>query len=235
LNIEDYAQQPVQNHSLFPDKYQCRLLYEWIPDLSRILIRRKHTHLWLTKDYKPRLGESFRRSRLTRMPCACLLPPEVYPDASEWGPLLWTVLHSIAERVGSPSFPQYAEDERRALIKMIKQLEKVIPCPSCREHYEVYLREHPLEKPLKELGHSELKEYIKTWFWELHNWVNESLQHPIYDFAGLTAQYGRTDLRDALKRLDVPMMRAIRVKSGQLFAYKEFVKQVNILLSIYGV
>ena len=169
------------------------------------------------------------------MPCACLLPPEVYPDASEWGPPLWAVLHSIAERVGSSPFPQYADDERRALTKMIKFLEKVIPCPSCREHYEVYLREHPLEKPLKELSHSELNHYIKTWFWELHNWVNESLQRPIYEYADLTPQYRNTNIRSTLKTLDVPMMRAIRVQSGQLLAYKEFVKQVNILLSIYGV
>jgi hypothetical protein len=118
---------------------------------------------------------------------------------------------------------------------MIKFLEKVIPCPSCREHYEVYLREHPLEKPLKELSHSELNHYIKTWFWELHNWVNESLQRPIYEYADLTPQYRNTNIRSTLKTLDVPMMRAIRVQSGQLLAYKEFVKQVNILLSIYGV
>jgi len=118
---------------------------------------------------------------------------------------------------------------------MIKFLEKVIPCPSCKEHYEVYLREHPLEKPLKELGHSELREYIKTWFWELHNWVNESLGHPIYPYADLTPQYSRTNIRTTLKALDIPMMRAIRVRSGQLVAYKEFVKQVMILLSIYGV
>lgn len=169
------------------------------------------------------------------MPCACLLPPELYPDASEWGPPLWSILHSVAERVGSSSFLQYADDERRAILKVMKSLEKVIPCPSCREHYEIYLRENPPEKPLKELSQYQLKEYCKKWFWELHNWVNESLQRPLYAYADLTAQYGRVNIRATLKILDVPMMRAIRVQSGQLMAYKEFVKQVNILLSIYGV
>jgi hypothetical protein len=118
---------------------------------------------------------------------------------------------------------------------MMKLLEKVIPCPSCREHYEVYLRENPVDKPLKELAHSELKEYIKKWYWELHNWVNESLSRPMYDYALLTGQYGRLNIREALKSLDVPMKRAIRVQSGQLLSYIEFVKQVTILLSIYGV
>jgi hypothetical protein len=145
------------------------------------------------------------------------------------------VLHGIAERVGSSSFAQYEGDERRALTKMMKLLEKVIPCPSCREHYEVYLREHPVDKPLKELVHSELKEYIKKWFWELHNWVNESLSRPLYDYDSLTGQYGRLNIRATLASLDVPMKRAIRVRSGQLISYIEFVKQVNILLSIYGI
>jgi len=118
---------------------------------------------------------------------------------------------------------------------MMKLLEKVIPCPSCREHYEVYLREHPVDKPLKDLPLSELKDYIKTWYWELHNWVNESLSRPIYDYASLTPQYGRLNIRATLASLDIPMKRAIRVQSGQLMSYMEFVKQVMILLSIYGV
>ena len=167
------------------------------------------------------------------MPCACLLPPELYPDASEWGPLLWTVLHGIAEKVGSTPFPQYQNDERHALTKMIKLLEKVIPCPSCKEHYEVYLREHPVEKHIKELSPMQLREYIKTWFCELHNWVNESLGRPLFAYADLKEAYGRTPIAKTMKALDVPMRRAIRVRSGQLIAYLDFVKQVNTLLSMY--
>lgn len=166
------------------------------------------------------------------MPCACLLPPEVYPDASEWGPHLWKILHGLAEKAGSSPFPQYYPDERRALVKLFKLLEKVIPCPSCKEHYQVYLREHPVDTPLKDLAQSELKEYVKTWFWELHNWVNESVQHPIFPYEQLT-MYKSANIRDALKSLDIPMRRAIRVRSGQLVAYTDFLKQVHILLSLY--
>jgi len=169
------------------------------------------------------------------MPCACLLPPEIYPDASEWGPLLWSVVHGIAERSGSSPFPQYYGDERRALIKMTKLLEKVIPCPSCKEHYEVYLREHPVDKALLDLPQSQINDYMKHWFWELHNWVNESLSRPDFPYDQLTAAYKSINIRSVLKELDVPMRRAIRVRSGQLLAYTDFIKQVNILLSIYGV
>jgi hypothetical protein len=167
------------------------------------------------------------------MPCACLLPPEIYPDASEWGPQLWAILHGIAEKAGSPITPQYYADERRALTKLFTSVEKTIPCPSCKEHYEVYLREHPVEKAMKELPQGQLREYVKTWFWELHNWVNESLQRPIFPYDQLTPTYGRTDFKARLAALDIPMRRAIRVRSGQLFAYTEFLKYVKILLSLY--
>jgi hypothetical protein len=167
------------------------------------------------------------------MPCACLLPPEIYPDASEWGPLLWTVLHGLAEKAGTCSIPQFYPDERRALVKIFNTLEKVIPCPSCREHYQVYLRENPIDSNFYALSQTELNTYVKTWFWELHNWVNESVQHPQFPYDQLTARYGSVNLRNALKSLDIPMRRAIRVRSGQLIAYTEFIRHVNTLLSIY--
>jgi hypothetical protein len=170
------------------------------------------------------------------MPCACLLPPEIYPDASEWGPLLWSIIHGLAERVGSSVTDRYIPDERRTLEKLFKALEKTIPCPSCKEHYEVYLKEHPVEKPIKELPYgAPLKEYVKHWYWELHNWVNVSLSRPELPYEALTDLYKGVNIRQKLKALDNPMKRAINLRSGQLFAYMEFLKQVNTLLSLYGI
>jgi len=170
------------------------------------------------------------------MPCACMLPPEIYPDASEWGPLLWTILHGIAERVGSNVSSGFIPDERRGLEKLFKVLEKVIPCPSCKEHYEVYLREHPVDKALKDLPYgAPLKEYVKTWFWELHNWVNISLSRPELPYDALPGLYKGVKLRQILKALDNPMRRAIHIRSGQLMAYLTFTKDVLTLLSLYGI
>lgn len=169
------------------------------------------------------------------MPCACQLPPEIYPDAAEWGPILWSILHGIAERVGSAVTALYQNDERRALIRMMKSLEKVIPCPSCKEHYEVYLKQHPVDKTIMTIAYNDLNRYVKTWFWELHNWVNESLSRPLFRYEDLTPTYKDTKLRAQLKALDVPIQRAIRLKSGQLLGYKEFLQQSVILFSIYGI
>lgn len=168
------------------------------------------------------------------MPCACQLPPEMYPDASEWGPLLWSILHGIAARAGRALFPMYQMDERRALVRFMEALGKMIPCPSCKEHYDVYLKEHPVAKTLMEMPYSAIGLYVQTWFWELHNWVNESHKKPLYPFEDLAAAYGSTPVRQKLREFDVPMTRAIRVRSGQLMGYKEFMKHALTLLSIYG-
>ena len=169
------------------------------------------------------------------MPCACQLPPEIYPDASEWGPILWSILHGIAERVGSTAFAQYQADERRALIRVMKSLVKVIPCPSCKEHYDVYLKENPVDKTIMDTPYRELTTYVKTWFWELHNWVNESLSRPLFPYDDLTPTYKSVQLRQRMKDLDVPMKKAIRLRSGQLMGYTEFNNQCMILFSIFGI
>jgi len=168
------------------------------------------------------------------MPCSCQLPVEHYPDGEEWGPILWKILHGIAERVGTIGVPLYEGDERRALVKWIHSVAKMIPCPSCKEHYDVYLKEHPVDDAiLKVIPLSELRTYVKTWFWELHNWVNESINHPEFPYDQLTPSYKNVNIRDTLRLLDIPMRRAIRVRAGQLISYIEFVKQVNLLLAIY--
>lgn len=168
------------------------------------------------------------------MPCACLLPPEIYPDASEWGPPLWTVLHAVAEKAGRGPFPQFEPEERLGLLRMMQALGKMIPCPSCKEHYDVYLKEHPVEQALRELPYEDLNKYVKTWFWELHNWVNESHGKPLFSYDSLTPAYKSVNIRQTLRQFDVPMQRAIRVRGGQLLGYKEFTKWVTQLCSIYG-
>ena len=170
-----------------------------------------------------------------KMPCACQLPPEIYPDASEWGPILWSILHGLAERVGSTPFAQYQADERRALVRIMKSLVKVIPCPSCKEHYEVYLKEHPVDRTIMDIPYGELKTYVKTWFWELHNWVNESLGRPLFAYDDLTPTYKSVPLRQRMKDLDTPMKKAIRIRAGQLLGYTEFTNQCMILYSICGI
>ena len=97
----------------------------------------------------------------------------------------------------------------------------------------MYLREHPVEKDLNNLPQSDIQGYVKRWFWELHNWVNESLGRSEFPYEQLASTYRGKDIRKYLNTLDIPMKRAIRQRSGHLIAYSDFVKQVTIFLSFY--
>ena len=170
------------------------------------------------------------------MPCACLLPKEKYPDALEWGPILWKVLHAVAERAGKSPFPMYHKEERLYLVRFFQALGKMIPCPSCKEHYDVYLKEHPVDKELIEMPYEAIGPFVQGWFWELHNWVNESHEKPVFAYENLTAAYGSVNIRQTIRLFDIPMKRALRVGPGhQLFGYNEFIKYTIMLCSVYGI
>ena len=167
------------------------------------------------------------------MPCACKLPIEDYPDALEWGPILWTLLHGIAERAGRPVVPAYQEDERRNWIHFLKQTGEIIPCNTCKEHYQTYLRENPSD-PLKTMQPTEFHEWVRHWFWEIHEWVNGSQEKPSFPYENLAATYASVDFRRTLRQLDVPMMKAIRISGINLRKYTEWKSRYLMMLSVFG-
>jgi len=168
------------------------------------------------------------------MVCACQLPIETYPDASTWGPILWAILHGLAERAGKVPFKLYYPDERIQWGKLFGALGKTIPCKTCKEHYEEYLKQHPIHK-LKDMGNAELYTYVRTWFWELHNWVNGSLEKPTFSLDNLATTYKSVPFRDRMRDLDKPLSLAIKLRGTQLLGYKEFIKCVQNLLALYGI
>ncbi len=182
----------------------------------------------------PAFYDGFLIRHKKQMPCSCKLPLEIYPESAEWGPLLWTILHGIAERSGAAVTPLFRSDERRQLTSLFHAVAKMIPCPSCKEHYTEYLKEHPVDKTLKDIPYEEIRPYVRRWFWELHNWVNESYGKPIFSLEDVATTYRSVAIRTVMKQLAAPMQRAIRLQSGQLFGYNEFVKAVTMLLSLYG-
>ena len=58
------------------------------------------------------------------MPCACQIPVPQYPDTADWGPILWRILHGLAERAGKASLPA---DEIREWQKFIKLTGEMLP------------------------------------------------------------------------------------------------------------
>lgn len=85
------------------------------------------------------------------------------PQNHIWGPELWMILHSSAERYGSSSSKQLPNEEKRIWTGLLRSLRFSLPCPRCKKHYSEYLLSHPLVFS---------KEGIRSWLYHLHSDVN---------------------------------------------------------------
>lgn len=89
----------------------------------------------------------------------------------EWGNPLWKILHSLTESLGNQQNTILAGDEAHEMVFLLRDLEKVMPCQLCRQHYNVWRKEHPLEK-LAVLRGPALRDAVRKWLFDLHETVN---------------------------------------------------------------
>ena len=117
-------------------------------------------------------------------------PPPTFsldaPQSAEWGPALWTILHSAAERIGSRKpatgllVAQRTIDaeENRLWTSLLSSLRYSLPCPLCKTHYTAYYLQHLVGDTKS----------VRLWLWDLHVDVNRRL--------GRLDGYGHEELSD---------------------------------------
>jgi hypothetical protein len=101
------------------------------------------------------------------------IPPEV------WGPFFWNTMHLVA--LGYSSQPTYTD--KRAAKEFYESLTRLIPCPTCRNHYTAYLKEMPISSSLDN------RTDLFRWTINLHNKVNKLLNKPEKTEAEVLAYY----------------------------------------------
>lgn len=96
----------------------------------------------------------------------------------EWfGPCMWKTMHSIAH-----SYPEKpSEETRRKYIDFFRNLGAVIPCPSCGDHYDKYLSDHPID--------ADNRESLARWVYDLHSDVNKRKHKPNPSFEEVREAY----------------------------------------------
>jgi hypothetical protein len=87
------------------------------------------------------------------------------PQTHLWGPALWMVLHSSAERIGSSPVKLLQQEEHRLWSGLLSSLRYSLPCPQCKKHYQDYISNHPI--PVTSLS------TIRSWLYHLHQEVNQ--------------------------------------------------------------
>ncbi len=161
------------------------------------------------------------------MPCSCIVDKPEYPQNEEWGPLLWLILHTLAEKAGRQDSLITRGDEIRAWPLFLKTIQPMIPCPFCRLHFEDYVQKHPFNLPM---DYYEWKTYIPKYFYDLHEDVNKRLGKPSFPFADLSTTYKDVGkVKTALDLMDKIQERAIKMGGVSLFHWRAWLKQLNML------
>lgn len=95
-------------------------------------------------------------------------PPEV------WGPAVWSLFHTLAERVNAHIYPYIA----RQMFKMFVRICGFLPCPECSTDASNFLAKIKIEN-LK------TKEEFKQTFYLFHNYVNAKKRKPLFNYSSL--------------------------------------------------
>jgi Erv1 / Alr family len=165
------------------------------------------------------------------MPCACKTPAIVVPSADQWGPLIWRILHSLAERAGRHTSPLLQADEVRAWTVVLKALQKGLPCETCREHYVEYFE---ADTPVLPEAYPALREYVRRWLWELHNNVNGRLGKPVFAWEDLSATYKDTNILYTIKQLQALGKTSVIGGSVSILSFKALTAAFLILQGCIG-
>lgn len=78
-----------------------------------------------------------------------------------WGTYTWILLHWMSVQIKDDEFI----NERTTLLKFVNDICGNLPCPSCRDHAQIYLRSVPLKN-------IETKKDFIGYIYHFHNSVN---------------------------------------------------------------
>ena len=103
------------------------------------------------------------------------------PVVNIWGPALWSILHSLAEKTGFKPTEKAETEEKRLWRSFLMALRTAIPCPRCQKHFNDYLNKNPIWSFFAKKG-VEWGSALRTYFWTFHNAVRTDNKQPL-DFS----------------------------------------------------
>ena len=166
------------------------------------------------------------------MVCKCKVPIEDYPENAEWGPLFWKLLHGLAELCGTQTNTNMKTDEVRLWILVLTQLKITLPCDICRNHYSDWLIEHPPET-LSKFDYSELRAWIRTYLWVLHNIINVGNDRPEFPWEQLSETYKEVNITNTWRALQPVMKKVIVLNGVTLLSWTRWLGHVRTLQGMY--
>jgi len=153
---------------------------------------------------------------------------------SHWGPLLWKLLHTLAEKLGTQKPEILAADEAREIVLILRGLEVIMPCEKCRKHYKEYRVMNPFDIFAQRRGLG-LKKGVREWLYMLHETVNKKNgTESLLLLKDMEPMYKDVKIQDAWAPLNQVLMTS--VSSGLILSenLKSFRRHLSLLLTAIG-
>jgi len=149
------------------------------------------------------------------------------PDANQWGPILWSLLHGISiKRTKIDSLKLMSLKVKWKLL--FDTLPQIIPCVECKEHLVAYMSQNPYVTINSE-------EEFSNWFYLLHEDVNKRLNKPSLDKTKLVEIHSQVNLRTAYYKCDKLMELNIRAGEVSILAWSKMKTVILFLFSLYNI
>jgi hypothetical protein len=153
------------------------------------------------------------------------------PKNSEWGPVLWEMLHGVVEKLGRTTIKSIADDQRREMILVLRYIEVVMPCAMCRAHYREWRTKHPIDKLPEEA--QAFKAAVREWLFNLHQEINDSRGLArVMTLGDLEDRYGYANLKEVSAVFFGLMERAVRLRVLDREPFRKFNTHFTFLLRL---
>jgi len=96
------------------------------------------------------------------------------PAIEVWGPAVWTLFHTLAERVHENAYPFISNQ----LFLQIVRICKVLPCPDCSTDASIFLAKINIST-------IKTKTEFKNFVYLIHNYVNVKKHKPLFNVINL--------------------------------------------------
>ena len=107
-------------------------------------------------------------------------------NPTEWGPIVWKIIHIVSENLGNNTILLLQNDELNAFHNFVKKIQYVLPCIICRKHYHTFYIKHYNKKII----YKDLKDFAKKYYYDLHDEINKSKNTISISFDSLDELYG---------------------------------------------
>ena len=95
---------------------------------------------------------------------------------TQWGPIMWRLLHIIAEKIGQSGSKLMDADQANYVKTIITMLPNVLPCGDCQAHAKTYLSVNPFPELINLYGR-DLSNAVRVWLFMFHNHVRVMKGH----------------------------------------------------------